>query len=154
MNKNILIVGVVLIIIGTIALFVYSNSKSKTTGKNAVIHGHTIQLEIADTSEKQQLGLSNRNSLAENSGMLFIFSEASNYSFWMKDMRISIDIIFLKDNKVITIYSNVQPQTGPQNLPNLRLYYPKTPSNLVLEINSGLANKYGLKAGETIVINK
>lgn len=154
MSRNLLIFGLILFIIAGMAFFAFSNSQSRNKSKTVDIHGHTIKIEIADTQDKQIKGLSQRNSLAEDSGMLFVFPEPGTYQFWMKDMRFPIDIIFISSDKVITIYNNVQPYTGTDKSPNLTLYSPIAPVDRVLEINAGLADKYGLKEGDTIVINK
>src|SRR3989344_8940875 len=55
----------------------------------------TIFIEIADTQEKQKKGLSGRDNLPEDSGMLFVFKEEGHHQFWMKDMNFSIDIIWI-----------------------------------------------------------
>ena len=56
------------------------------------------KVEIADTPEKQEKGLMGRKSLPENQGMLFIYDEPQDLSYWMKDTLISLDIIFIDDD--------------------------------------------------------
>ena len=63
-------------------------------------------------------------------------------------MQFPIDIIFLNDNKIVTIYDNIQPpvdKTSP-----LPLYHPKTPADKVLETKAGLSDKLKLKEGDTL----
>jgi uncharacterized membrane protein (UPF0127 family) len=100
------------------------------------INGTKIALEIADTDATRTLGLSNRASLQENTGMLFIFPKADYWGFWMKDMHFPLDIIFLDSTyKVITIFKNVQPNTFPA------LLKPEGPATYVLEVNAGFVVK-------------
>ena len=82
--------------------------------------------------------------------MVFPFNKADYYSFWMKDMKFPIDIIYLKDKKIVTIFENVLPQSSDQNPEILN---PEEPSDTVLEINAGLARKYNLKKGDIIRLN-
>ncbi len=101
--------------------------------------------EIVDTEQTRQQGLSGRLSLPDNYGMLFVFDEPDNYSFWMKDMNFSIDIIWLNESKeIIHIEKELSPETYPQPfLPNDNALY-------VLEVNSGVVDNLGLEIGDSI----
>jgi uncharacterized membrane protein (UPF0127 family) len=81
--------------------------------------------------------------------MLFLFDPKETPSFWMKDMLFPIDIIFINDGTVVTVYKNVQPPIDGQNLP---LYKPNQPIDDVLEINAGLSEQYGIKEGDSVKI--
>jgi uncharacterized membrane protein (UPF0127 family) len=81
--------------------------------------------------------------------MLFLFKRTDNYSFWMKDMRFPIDIIFIGGDKVVTIFQNVP--VSPNN--NLPVYTTKTKADKVLEINAGLAEKYNIRIGTEVRIS-
>lgn len=154
MSRNFLMFALFIIIIGAIAFFAF-RSNSLNFGKKATINGHAITLEIADSPAEQIKGLSNRNSLPENNGMLFIFGKSGTYPFWMKDMHFPIDIIFLQDNKVITIYENVPAFNTENNkkVQNLTLYSPKSPVNKVLELNAGKAKRLSIKEGDILKIS-
>ena len=92
----------------------------------------TILVEVADTNEKRTRGLSGRQSLSENHGMLFIFDYENNWGIWMKDMRFPIDIIWADSRgKIITIARNVSPGTFPN------AFYPAAPARYVLELPAG-----------------
>lgn len=153
MSKNILIFGAILIILIVIAYFSFNSIQSITGMKTLDIKGNKIQLEVADSVEEQKKGLSGRNSLAENKGMLFTFSKAEMHSFWMKDMKFPIDIIFMDNDKVVTIYENVQPMINESST-NLTLYTPTAPANKVIELNAGLVKKYDIKEGDIIKLPK
>lgn len=114
------------------------------------INNHTFNLYIAKSSRDKEVGLSKYTNLSQNQGMLFPFGTASNYSFWMKDMQFPIDIIFIRNNKIVVIYQNVQP---PQKNQNLTIYRPQELSDTVLEINAGLSEKYGFTKGDFVKID-
>jgi hypothetical protein len=114
-------------------------------GENiARVNGQEFAVEIADTSEKQIQGLSGRVSLAENSGMLFVYNDYNIRLFWMKDMKFSLDIVWIKDNLVAGCDENVSVLDKNGYISRV-----ESPSevNYVLEVNSGVCEKYGIKKG-------
>ena len=115
------------------------------------IRNHTFTIEIADTNEAQAKGLSYRTSLNQDTGMLFVFEKPSLYTFWMKDMHFPLDILFIKDNIIVTIHENVPNPPSNTPLNQLPAYAPKQPANYVLEINAGLSQKYGFREGDEVI---
>lgn len=105
-----------------------------------------ITVEIADTPGKRAKGLSGRESLAENRGMLFVFDKPGYYSFWMKDMLIPLDFIWLNGGEIIQINENIR----PKDYPPPKFFTPKYPADSVLEINAGTAKKLNIKIGDKI----
>jgi len=104
-----------------------------------------LHYETAETSEAQAEGLSGRDSLAANAGMLFIYPEPSNHCFWMKDMKFPLDIIWLNENKrVVTIEEDVKPETYPKS------FCPDLPAMYVIEVNAGTVNKAGVHKGDQL----
>ena len=63
--------------------------------KYATANGKKIYIEVADTDASRQQGLSDRDGLCAECGMLFVFPQNGYYGFWMKDMNFNIDIVFL-----------------------------------------------------------
>lgn len=114
----------------------------------AIINEHAFELTIADSDKERQIGLSETKSLSENQGMLFLFEKPGYYSFWMKNMKIAIDIIYINDQNIVSIQHNAQPPTNLTESPII--YTPAGPSDKVLEINSGLAEKYNFKIGDRV----
>jgi len=106
-----------------------------------------VEIEIAQTPDARNQGLSGRESLGENSGMLFIFESPDAYGFWMKDMKFPLDFIWIKDGKVIEITPNVgfRDQTT--------IYTPKSAVDSVLEVNAGWASKNGIKVGDQAIVD-
>lgn len=112
------------------------------------IKENKFKVEVARKPEELQIGLSEKKSLNQDSGMLFIFPSPGTYSFWMKNMDFPIDIIFINGDTITTIHKNAKPATSPDE--NIPIYQPKTPSDKVLEINAGLADKYEFKEGDKV----
>ena len=73
----------------------------------AKIGGQEIFVELAVSSSKQYLGLSHRESIPKDYGMLFLFPEKGVKSFVMRDMNFNLDIVFIDENKIIEIYKNL-----------------------------------------------
>ena len=96
------------------------------------------------------MGLSERSSLAQDQGMLFVFENPGYHNFWMKNMKFPIDIIFIKDDKIVNIVENATPPISENTNPPI--LKPDGPINKVLEINAGLSGKYNIKKGAKIEI--
>jgi len=104
-----------------------------------------VAVEIADTPEKRAQGLSGKESLGENEGMLFVFETPGVYAFWMKDMRFPIDIIWIGDDlRVAHITHNAAPESFPET------FQPPAPVRYVLEVNAGFAETHAVSASNSI----
>lgn len=102
-----------------------------------------LDIEIADTDSKRQIGLMNRSHMAEDQGMLFIFERMNNTGFWMKDTRIPLDIMFIAEDSTVI---NVQRNARPHDKTN---YAAEAPYRYVLEVNGGKSDQWGIVEGET-----
>jgi uncharacterized membrane protein (UPF0127 family) len=111
-------------------------------------NGQQILLEIAITPEQQALGLMYRERLEPNRGMLFPFEPARPVSFWMKNMRTAIDMIFVHENKILAIFPKVPPCTTPR----CPTYGPDGLVDSVIELAPGRAAQLGLKVGDTLIV--
>ncbi len=121
-------------------------------GPTATIKNQSFKLNYAKSEKEREIGLSQKKSMPENYGMLFTFDKADLYPFWMRDMEFPIDIIYINNNKIVTIYSSAQP---PKNTTDsLPIYKPDNAANMVLEINAGLSDKYGFQKGDEVKISK
>ncbi len=120
--------------------------------KQVQINVSKLNVEIADTQAKRSKGLAGRDSLASDSGMLFVFSEPSKYSFWMKGLSFPLDFVWIRGDKVVSILQNV-PAPSP-NLPDssLPIYQPSVEVDKVLEIGAGTIQHLDIKVGDTIKI--
>ncbi len=104
-----------------------------------------IHVALATTPEEQALGLGERDSLAPDQGMVFVFAEPGPYSFWMKGMRFSIDLVWIHQKKVVGVSANVpapQSSTEPPVIVS-----PPEPIDRVLELPAGRAEAYGIRSG-------
>ncbi len=110
------------------------------------INNFVIDIEVVDDVESRKLGLSGREKLCNECGMLFVFEDANIYQFWMNDMKFDIDIIWIEDNIVVDISKHVSHKT-----PGL-IILPSVVVNSVLEVNSGYSDEFGIKIGQKIQI--
>lgn len=108
-------------------------------------HYECLVLERVSTPEAIVQGLSGRESMPHNHGMLFIFSEPGKHCFWMKDMNFPLDMIWINaDKEVIDIREDIQPDSYPQS------FCPDQPALYVLEVNAGVADKAYLTPGSKL----
>ncbi len=106
---------------------------------------------IADTSSEHSRGLMECEHLPAGNGMYFEFLQPSAQPFWMKNMQISLDIIWIAEGEIIGIEHNVPPAGDTDKPP---LYYAPTPYTAVLEIPAGEAEKTGLTVGSKVVLER
>lgn len=151
--KEILVISAATFVIVLVFLivFYFLGGGRHVNYSKAVINGHVFQIDVASTPAARTAGLSGRASLAEDGGMLFVFDKPGDYGFWMQGMKFPLDIIWIKDNVVIDIEENVPPESG---VLGLKIYHPSQSIDKVLEINAGLAEKYGVKIGDRISFEK
>ncbi len=113
------------------------------------IGGELIELEVARSPEEQAIGLMYRPSLPDNRGMLFPFETAQPVSFWMKNVEIALDMIFLNGDEVVAIAADVPPcRTTP-----CPVYGPDAPVDRVLELRGGRAAELGVQVGDRLAID-
>lgn len=127
-----------------------TNNGSSPSNGQLKIGDNLLNVEIADTQDKRQIGLGGRDNLATNSGMLFVFSNTDKHSFWMKDVHFSLDFIWILDNKIIDITPNVPPPTPDQSVNTLPIYESNSPINKVLEVNGGYVSSHNIQVGDSI----
>lgn len=149
MSKSImLIITPVLIIIAGILiwrLFFYlppANSIKMKIGNN------NYNIELATTIAQKTKGLSGRNTLCKNCGMLFTFGFETNLPFWMKNTLIPLDMIWLdKNGKIVDIQTTSE-------INSTKIYQNQTPAQYVLELNANDSQKINLKIGDIIDLSK
>jgi uncharacterized protein len=101
-------------------------------------------VEVADTPARREMGLQYRRDLAQDRGMIFLFPEEEQLSFWMKNTSVSLDMIFISaDRKIVGVVENATPFSLDSRSVSGRSQY-------VLEINGGLARRYGVAAGDRV----
>jgi uncharacterized protein len=115
---------------------------------NVTVNGLVLVADISVTNEQRTKGLSVKDGLAENEAMLFVFDNEAEHTFWMKDMKFPIDIIWIDSDKTIVhIEHNLQPCGYGLLCPT---YKPGQDSLYVLETVSGFAEKHNVVQGTRV----
>jgi len=159
MIKKVLI-SLLAVIVFIVALGVFIQKTSFNSALNnqeipitpsVTINDKVISVEVVKEPKDREKGLSGRESLGEYKGMLFVFDSSEKPpSFWMKDMLISLDIIWIRDGKIVRIDKAV-PAPAPDT--KLKLYSPGQSIDYVLEVNSGLSEANSIIVGDPVSIS-
>ena len=139
MNKHLLPLFLLILIASGFLIFKLFYKPSIIS--RAIINGQTFKLLIADTPQLRNRGLSYRDSLSRDSGMLFIFEKKDFYSFWMNEMKFPLDFLWINDETIVDLSENI-PLFSEGEITTVK---PSKPVNKVLEVNSGIIKEYGLK---------
>ncbi len=130
----------------------HNNNQNISTKYNKLfkIGDVEILVEIAKTQQQKKQGLSGRINLPEGTGMIFPFDPPIIVSFWMPDMNFPIDIVYIRNNVVVQVFSNVPNYPADINKDNLPRYISDQPVDLVLEVPAGFMKSHHLGVGSTI----
>jgi uncharacterized membrane protein (UPF0127 family) len=138
---------------GLNTLNLFKSSPSPTAQETVTIDGKIIQVSVASTNDTRTKGLSGVASLDQNSGMLFVFdTKQVTPSFWMKDMLIPLDMIWISNGKIVKIDKNIPAPAKGTTDSNLKLYSAGQPVDYVLEVNSGFTDSNSIKVGDNVTI--
>jgi uncharacterized membrane protein (UPF0127 family) len=110
-----------------------------------------LEVEVANTKGSRELGLSGREKMGDDEGMLFIFDEPGRYGFWMKDMKFALDIIWINQNGIVV---NIERDVSPETYKEKKTYINQADASYVLEVNAGMAEKFGLYLGSKVKITE
>ena len=110
--------------------------------------GNVIHLEVASTPVQQSIGLMHRPALPNDRGMLFPFEPARSVSFWMKNVPVALDMVFLRDGVVQQVETKVPPCVEEP----CPVYGPRVPIDQVIELRAGRAVELGIQVGDRIKI--
>lgn len=133
-----------------LALTVLTCSSCVAQDPYVVLKGERFTVELADTSEKQALGLMFRDHLADDRGMLFLFPGEAMRSFWMKNTRIPLDIFYFDSNlQLVSVAENAQPCRSQRCPP----YPSAAPAKYVLELRAGKAAELGVRPGDVLELH-
>lgn len=108
-----------------------------------------IRVEYAVTPEERQKGLMNRSSLNKTSGMIFVFPEEKNQNFWMKNVLIPLDVIFISSNGRINEIATLNPCYEDP----CPIYNSKNPAKYVIEVNADSIERWKILEGDILEIN-
>ncbi len=145
---ELVVVIVVLLLLFLILNFFADDYEEGNHMVKAKINEQELILEVADNRLSQEIGLSGREFLEENSGMIFVYDyEMEELSFWMKDTLIPLDIFFLdKDFEIVYIIENMEPcieDPCPK-------YISQENSQYAIEVNAGWAEKNSVEVGNKL----
>lgn len=135
---------------GTAFFLAQKDYRQKETIKISVVDQYSnkkkvsFTVEIADDAAKRAKGLMFLDQLAKNEGMIFVFPKQKEHAFWMKDTKLSLDMIFIdQDGKIAGLVERAKPETLDPLGKGIESVY-------VLEINAGLAKEYKIKKGDIV----
>ncbi len=136
------------IITGSGLAILASMRVSQSTAIRETLNGKPIHLELAISPTQQYQGLSDRDSLCQQCGMLFPFTKTEPTVFVMRRMNFPLDIVWIKNNEVVGVSENIAPEHTPPYTP-----YPSPEAvDMVLELNAGMSNYYNLRTGEKVIL--
>jgi uncharacterized membrane protein (UPF0127 family) len=144
--RKIIAVGAGIIVLGLVTVLFQRGNTQPDCAVALTARGRTkcVALERADTEAERAQGLSGRSSLPDNQGMLFVFDGTNQQCMWMKDMRFSIDLVWLDAQGTISkIETNVSPATYPATFCSDNTAY-------VIELNARVAEKANLRLGQRL----
>ena len=121
---------------------------SASNQKNILIDDKTLNVEFATTPAEWTRGLSNRNTLKNDSGMIFLFPTSQIQDFWMKDTLIPLDIIWVAENKVVGI-RQMFPELGTSSS-QLKHYLSPVPVDTVIETNLDWTTTNNIRIGDLV----
>lgn len=103
-----------------------------------------LNVEFAQTDRERAIGLSGREKIENDQGMLFVYDRPAYYSFWMKGMKFDIDFIWINNKRIVDVTENVS------HLDQQKIYLPREPVDRVLEVKAGFTRKYGIRIGDKV----
>ena len=148
MKKGLIFLIFLLIAVAGFFIFGKNNFSSENSESHIQINGKKIKVGVSKTETEREAGLSRRENLCGECGMLFIFEQAKNYPFWMKEMRFNLDMLWISGNRVVKIVKNIPHEKGTGEVVN-----PQVLADKVLEINAGKSDEWGIREGDEIVLN-
>lgn len=113
----------------------------------------TVSLEVAANGEERAEGLMYRESLPENHGMVFVYDEEGQRTFWMKNTLIPLDIIYLDANRTVLNVAEAEPQPNASD-DDLERYPSDGPAQYVIELERGFAEEHGVEPGTEVVFHE
>ena len=139
---NLLVLLMIIFTIGLFALDFYP--KEKVCFEDTK---DCFWVDVVDNVEGRQNGLMDVKFLGGKEGMLFVFPETGNYSFWMKNTLIELDIVWVNSEKKVAY---IEHSALPCLVENCEIYNPEVESKYVLEVRGGRMNELGIVIGEEI----
>lgn len=148
-------VGILLFLSLVYYIYLFLQDKNNTleiadyNKQEITVGSQRLSVYLADSEAKKEIGLAGFDSLNDNEGMLFPYQPVQIPAFWMKNMKFAIDIIWIRDGKIVEITKNVPLELNKFDS-ELKRYYPKEEIDQVLEVNAGWSEKNQIGVGDNV----
>ena len=119
-------------------------------GPSVILKDHRFMVDVADDPGERSLGLMFREQMADDHGMLFVFEQELPRSFWMKNTRISLDILYFNRRLSLVSLQRDIPPCRADPCPN---YPSEKPAKYVLELNAGTADRLKVAPGDSLILD-
>ena len=113
-----------------------------------ILRGEALEVAVPQTISGMHKGLGDRASIDPYDGMLFVFDVRAEHGIVMRNMQFPIDIVWFDGLTVVDIAPNVETEDVPEYA--LTVYRPRVPATMVLELQAGWGEKFGLKIGDVV----
>lgn len=133
----------ILIVIGLLVIWYY---RKNPLSAKLEIGEHRYTVEVAVTNAEKAKGLSFRDNMPADHGMIFLYDHNDFYAFWMNGMRFPLDFVWIEGNIIVDITQNVQAQSGV----HIPIVKPKKQVDKILELNAGIVERDGIKIGDSV----
>jgi len=143
---------IMLVVVFVVLIFIFIQ-KIFFGGHEVVVNKDLVEIKVGDkkvlvtiseTVEEKYRGLSSRDTLAENEGMIFLHKSVGRYEYVMRDMKFDLDFIFIRDKEVVDIAKNVSKEYKG-------LIQGATSYDKVLEVPAGWVDKNNIELGDELV---
>ncbi len=142
----------VLLIVVIVASVYWFSQLQQYAQTRVTINDTDFIVDVARSIPQQVQGLSDRRVLELHRGMLFVYDDAKERGFWMKDMLIPIDILWIRNREIVGITKDVPyPELGAKDA-DLPKYFSGVPVDTVLELQGGAADRFGFHEGMRVII--
>lgn len=134
-----------------VAIFLFFWQRFHWPSTTVSLQGENLQVMIADSIYRQQKGLGERTNIVPYDGMIFPFALLDKHAFVMRDMKFSIDIIWLKKGEVVD-YAPSVPIEPDREEGEYTIYRPRIEADMVLEVPAGWSKAHDLKIGDKMTL--
>lgn len=149
-NKLKIIVSAAIVLLAIIIYFILSSGNDT---QKIAIKGQIFEVEVVSSDKDVTKGLSGRDSIDDNQGMLFVLDNRYWQVFWMKDMRFNIDLLWLVGDVIIGYEENMLAPFPGILEEDLKKYQSPEPVDRVLELKAGTIDRLDIKIGDRVNLN-
>ena len=123
-----------------------ANDRPQTLPKSMVeVRGVPVMAQVADDVDERAKGLMYVKAMPQDHGMLFVWPDARERSFWMKNTYIPLDLLFIREGRIVSFAENAKPH-DESGLPSGK------PADMVLEVNAGWVKTHGVGVGDAVIV--